>query len=97
MADVTDRHRKAARAWWDWQHVGSPSGEEWDAIDAHAAGLAQGEADERAAIVAWLREVARDSEIGRRVRLDHGGEAVGLMLVLGVLADAIEKGDHRKP
>lgn len=60
---------------------------------AHERGRAKGHSEERAAVVAWLREVADVPH-----PIEHGAPMLppagrGLLLLL---ADCIERGEHRR-
>jgi len=59
----------------------------WDAVVGVDDAVARAVAEERAAVVAWLREH------GSGAWLEHGGLS---LVSLDGLADTIERGEHRR-
>ena len=65
-------------------------------VRASEVSYAQGRADERAAVVAWLRKRTRDAEAAayERATPEAGAFGQGLRDHNLVLADIIERGEH---
>lgn len=83
MAEVRERHRKAAEAWWA----------EWNGLDLFAdEAHAQGLADADARIVADLRAAADD--VCPDMKVDVGVIAIAERRVLLDYAERYEKGEH---